>query len=248
VTAEQIDRDLILALSLAGTFVFGLSGGLAAVRAQLDIVGLVALAAVVGLAGGITRDLLIGVPPAAFRDWIYLVVAGGAGVVTFFAHPRLARLEREIEVLDAAGLSLFCVTGATTALNDGVAAVPAVVVGVITAVGGGLLRDVLVGRVPMVFHEDLYAIPALVGATIVTVAYELGGTGPAFAIAGALVCLAIRLAGMRYGVRAPRPHRRREDGEASLPGPNDAGLNSGEVEPDPESRRGDSNPRPLHYE
>jgi uncharacterized membrane protein YeiH len=203
VLVDEIDQDLILALSLAGTFVFGLSGGLAAVRARLDIVGVVVLAAVVGLAGGVTRDLLIGVPPAAFRDWIYLVVAAAAGVVTFFAHPRLTRVEREIQVLDAAGLALFCVTGATTALNDDVAAVPAIVVGVITAVGGGLLRDVLVGRVPMVLHSDFYAVPALVGATVVTVAYELGETGPAFAIVGALACFALRLAGIRYDLRAP---------------------------------------------
>jgi uncharacterized membrane protein YeiH len=203
VLVDEIDRDLILALSLAGTFVFGLSGGLAAVRARLDIVGVIALAVVVGLAGGITRDLLIGVPPAAFRDWIYLVVAGAAGVVTFFLHPRLARREREIQVLDAAGLALFCVTGATTALNDDVAAVPAIVVGVITAVGGGLLRDVLVGRVPMVLHSDFYAVPALIGAVIVTVPHELGATGPVFSIAGALACLALRLAGIRYDLRAP---------------------------------------------
>jgi uncharacterized membrane protein YeiH len=203
VLVDEIDRDLILALSLAGTFVFGLSGGLAAVRAQLDVVGVVVLAAVVGLAGGITRDLLIGVAPAAFRDWIYLVVAAAAGIVTFFAHPRLARAERQIQVLDAAGLALFCVTGATTALNDDVAAVPAIVVGVITAVGGGLLRDVLVGRVPMVLHSDFYAVPALVGATIVTVAHELGARGPTFAIVGAAACFALRLAGLRYDLRAP---------------------------------------------
>jgi uncharacterized membrane protein YeiH len=203
VLVDEIDQDLILALSLAGTFVFGLSGGLAAVRARLDIVGVVVLAAVVGLAGGVTRDLLIGVPPAAFRDWIYLVVAAAAGIVTFFAHPRLTQVEREIQILDAAGLALFCVTGATTALNDDVAAVPAIVVGVITAVGGGLLRDVLVGRVPMVLHSDLYAVPALIGATIVTVANELGAEGPVFPIAAALVCLAIRLAGIRYDLSAP---------------------------------------------
>jgi uncharacterized membrane protein YeiH len=203
VLVDEIDRDLILALSLAGTFVFGLSGGLAAVRAQLDVVGVVVLAAVVGLAGGITRDLLIGVAPAAFRDWIYLVVAASAGLVTFFAHPRLARAERQIQVLDAAGLALFCVTGATTALNDDVAAVPAIVVGVITAVGGGLLRDLLVGRVPMVLHSDFYAVPALVGAVIVTVAHELDAGGPTFAIVGAAACFVLRLAGMRYDLRAP---------------------------------------------
>jgi uncharacterized membrane protein YeiH len=203
VAIEVIDRDVVLGLSLAGTFVFGLSGGLAAVRARLDLFGVVTLAAVVGLAGGITRDLLIGEDPAAFRDWIYLAVAGLAGVVSFFARPGLEGREREIQILDAAGLALFCVTGATTALNDDVAAVPAVVVGVITGVGGGLLRDVLLARVPMILHSDLYAVPAVIGATIATVAYEAGAEGPVFAILGAAVCFVIRLAGIRYELRVP---------------------------------------------
>jgi uncharacterized membrane protein YeiH len=95
------------------------------------------------------------------------------------------------------------VTGATTALNDDVAAVPAIVVGVITAVGGGLLRDLLVGRVPMILHSDLYAVPAVIGATIATVAYEAGAEGAAWAIAGAVVCFVIRLAGIRHGLRVP---------------------------------------------
>jgi uncharacterized membrane protein YeiH len=95
------------------------------------------------------------------------------------------------------------VTGATTALNDDVAAVPAIVVGVITAVGGGLLRDLLVGRVPMILHSDLYAVPAVIGATIATVSYEAGAEGPYFAIAAALVCFLIRLSGIRYRLRVP---------------------------------------------
>jgi uncharacterized membrane protein YeiH len=200
---QEIDRDLVLGLSLAGTFVFGLSGGLAGVRARFDFFGVITLAAVVGLAGGITRDLLIGEDPAAFREWIYLCVAGVAGVVSFFLRPGLERWEREILILDAGGLGLFCVTGATAALNDDVAAVPAIVVGVITAVGGGLLRDLLVGRVPMILHSDLYAVPAVIGATIATVAYEAGAEGPYFAVAAALVCFVIRLGGIRYHLTIP---------------------------------------------
>ena len=200
---QEIDKDLVLGLSLAGTFVFGLTGGLAGVRARFHFFGVITLAAVVGLAGGITRDLLIGEDPAAFRDWIYLGVAGLAGVVSFFLRPGLERREHEILVLDAAGLGLFCVTGATTALNDDVMAVPAIVVGVITAVGGGLLRDLLVGRIPVILQGDLYAVPAAVGATIATVAYEAGAEGPYFAILAALVCFAMRLAGMRYHLRLP---------------------------------------------
>src|ERR671932_1747153 len=139
---------LILALNLAGTFVFGLSGGLAAVRDRLDLFGVVVLSAVVGLAGGITRDLLIGAPPATFRDWRYLAAAGAAGLVCYFGRPALERIQRSVLVFDALGLGLFCVTGATKALDFGVGAVPAVLLGAITAIGGGVLRDVLLPRNP----------------------------------------------------------------------------------------------------
>jgi len=195
---------LLLVLNLAGTFVFGLSGGLAAVRAQLDVFGVVVLAVVVGLAGGITRDLLIGVPPQTFRDWRYLVVAGAAGLVTFVAHPVLKRLERPILVFDAAGLALFCVTGASTALDHQVGAVEAVVLGAITGVGGGALRDVLLCEIPVVLRSGLYAIPALVGAAIVVAAAKAGTHHLAFPIIGAAVCFAVRLAGIYFNLNVPR--------------------------------------------
>src|SRR5439155_14480421 len=110
------DPTLLLVLNLVGTFVFGLSGGLAGVRKQLDLFGAIVLAVVVGIAGGTIRDVLIGIPPATFRDWRYLAVAGGAGLVTSLARPAIDRLQRPIDALDAAGLALFCVTGAATAL------------------------------------------------------------------------------------------------------------------------------------
>src|SRR3954469_21779024 len=134
------DPTLILVLNLAGTFVFGISGGLAAVRAKLDLFGVVVLSAVWGMAGGIPRDLLIGTPPATFRDSRYLAAAAAAGLVCFFARPVLERFERRVLAFDAVGLGLFCVTGATKALDFGVGAVPAVLLGTITGVGGGMLR------------------------------------------------------------------------------------------------------------
>jgi uncharacterized membrane protein YeiH len=161
---------LILVLNLAGTFVFGLSGGLAAVRAKLDLFGVVVLAAVVGLAGGITRDLLIGTPPATFRDGRYLAAAAAAGVVCFFAGRALERAEPSVMIFDALGLGLFAVTGATKAL--GLGPVQAILLGTITGVGGGMLRDVLLRQVPTVLREGLYAIPALLGATVLVVADE----------------------------------------------------------------------------
>lgn len=116
---EGFSPTIILVLNLAGTFVFGLSGGLAAVRAKLDLFGVVVLAAVVGLAGGIIRDVLIGTPPATFRDWRYLAAAAAAGVVCFFAGRVLERAERSVMIFDALGLGLFAVTGATKALQFG---------------------------------------------------------------------------------------------------------------------------------
>src|SRR4051795_8517939 len=124
--SHGFDPTLILALNLAGTFIFGLSGGLAAVRAKLDLSGGVVLAAVVGLAGGITRDLLIGVPPATFRDWRYLAAAGAAGLTCYVGRPALERIKRNVLVFDAVGVGLFCVTVATKALDFGVGAVPAI--------------------------------------------------------------------------------------------------------------------------
>ena len=127
---------------------FGLSGGMAGVRKQLDLFGAVVLAVVVGIAGGTIRDLLIGIPPQTFRDWRYLAVAGGAGLLTTLAHPAINRLQRPIDVLDAAGLALFCVTGAATALAHRLGVVDAVILGAITGIGGGMLRDILVRRDP----------------------------------------------------------------------------------------------------
>jgi uncharacterized membrane protein YeiH len=209
---EGFNPTLILVLNLAGTFVFGLSGGLAAVRAHLDLFGVVVLSAVVGLAGGITRDLLIGTPPATFRDWRYLAAAAAAGVVCFVAGRTLERAERSIMVFDALGLGLFCVTGATKALQFGLGPVQAILLGAITGIGGGMLRDVLLRQVPTVLREGLYAIPALLGATVLVVAQHAGSGNPIFPVLGALVCIVVRLSGWRFGVNVPTsPSDRRDD-------------------------------------
>lgn len=209
---------VLLVLNLGGTFVFGLSGGLAGVQARLDVFGVVVLAVVVGLAGGITRDLLIGIPPQTFRDWRYLVAASGAGVVTALAHPVLKRLGRPILILDAAGLALFCVTGASTALDHHVGPLEAVVLGAITGVGGGVLRDVLVREIPVVLRTGLYAIPALVGASIVVAAVESDIRNLGVPIIGAAACFAIRLAGLHFDLSMPRLAGH-DEGDADTPTP-----------------------------
>jgi uncharacterized membrane protein YeiH len=212
VVTHAVETSLILALNFAATFVFGISGGLAAVRARLDLFGVLVLATVVALAGGITRDGLIGVPPETFRDWRYLAAAGMAGVVCFFAGPTLERWRRAIHVFDAIGLSLFCVTGATKALTFGLGPAQAIILGAITGIGGGILRDVLLREVPTVLRSELYAIPALGGAAVVVIAHSAGSDNGLYALAGAIVCLAVRLVSLRYRVSIPiAPSERRSD-------------------------------------
>ena len=197
------DPTLLLVLNLVGTFVFGLSGGMAGVRARVDVFGAIVLAVVVGIAGGTIRDVLIGAPPQTFRDWRYLAVAAGAGLLTSLAHPAIGRLQRPIDALDAAGLALFSVTGAATALAHRLGVIDCIILGAVTGIGGGMLRDVLVRQIPTVLQGGLYAIPALVGACIVVLAYHAGDHSLAFPIIGAAVCFALRMAGIRYGLGLP---------------------------------------------
>ena len=199
---ETFDPTVLLALNLAGTFVFGLSGGLAAVRARLDAFGVIVLTAVVGLTGGVIRDVLIGRPPATFRDPRYLAALGLAAAVTLIAFPLLERRQRAIDVLDAAGLALVCITGSSIALEYHLAAPQAVILGAISGIGGGILRDVLLREVPQVLRRGLYAIPALVGSAI-AVAAAGGHHVVLFALLGALACFVIRMAGLRWDLSLP---------------------------------------------
>ena len=196
---------LQLALDLSGTFVFGLNGALTAMEAEnLDIVGVVVLAVITALGGGIIRDVLIGsLPPAAFQDWRYLVVGGGAGIAAFVARRLWLRAQRLITIFDAAGLALFCVTGTTTAFAAHLGPFQSVVLGTITGVGGGTVRDMVIRRVPTVLTSGLYAIPAACGATLTAVALEFHFYGGAIAVVAAAVCFAIRMLGVRFNLNVP---------------------------------------------
>ncbi|CAM5724328.1 trimeric intracellular cation channel family protein [Streptomyces antimycoticus] len=200
---------LHLVLDLLGTFAFALNGALTATRvARLDIVGVLALAMVTALGGGVLRDVLAGaLPPATFSDWRYLAVAVAGGMVTFLLWRHLERYRTLIMVFDAAGLSLFAVTGATTALEYHIGAPQAVLLGVVTGVGGGTLRDVLVLRLPTVLYADLYAIPALLGAGITVACERTGVYGVPAALGAAVACFTLRMIGDHYGLNAPGPHR-----------------------------------------
>jgi uncharacterized membrane protein YeiH len=202
--AEQ--STLLLVLDLVGIFVFAISGALVAVRKQLDVFGVLVLAGTTGLGGGFLRDVLIdATPPAALADWRYLLVPVAAGLITFVFHPAVGRLERVIIVADAAGLGLFCVTGALKALEFGLGPVPAALMGMVTGIGGGMARDLLTGRVPVVLSGELYATPALVGATWAVLA-QGGGLPEGFvAIPGVAICFGLRVLALWRGWSAPLP-------------------------------------------
>jgi uncharacterized membrane protein YeiH len=204
------DPPVLLVLDLAGTFAFALNGALTAVRAaHVDIVGVITLGMITAVGGGIIRDVLLGaLPPATFVDWRYLAVAAGGGLTVFLFSRWLGRFTSAIDVLDAAGLSLFAVSGAGKALELGVGPAQAIILGAVTGVGGGTLRDVLIRRVPSVLSSGLYAIPALVGAALV-VAADSGGVhdvlGAPAALCAAAVCFLIRMVGLHFGLDAPKP-------------------------------------------
>ena len=207
------EPPVLLVLDLAGTFAFALNGALTAVRAaHVDIVGVITLGMITAGGGGILRDVLLGaLPPATFVDGRYLSVAAAGGLIAFVFGRRLDRFTSPIDVLDAAGLSLFAVTGAGKALELGVGPAQAIILGAVTAVGGGTLRDVLIRQVPSVLNSGLYAIPALVGAGLI-VAAETAGVhhvlGTPTALYAAAACFLIRMVGLHFGLDAPKPPSR----------------------------------------
>ena len=196
----------LVVLDLVGIFVFAISGSLVAVRKELDLFGVLVLAGVTGLGGGFVRDVLIGaLPPAALADWRYLTVPVAAGVLTFWFHPTLGRMERSVNVFDAFGLALFCVTGTVKAAEYGLGIAPAALLGMVTGIGGGMLRDVLAGRVPVIFRGELYATPALAGACVAAILHELDQPFWLTAVCGGSLCLVWRLVAIRRDWRAPMP-------------------------------------------
>src|SRR5690242_17793171 len=201
-----VDSPLLLTFELVGIFVFAISGGLVAVRKQLDVFGVLVLAGATGLGGGFLRDVLIGAtPPRSLQDWRYLLVPALAGVLTFLFHPALGRMERLVDIFDAAGLGLFCVTGAAAAMNHGVGPVPSALMGMVTGIGGGITRDLLAGRVPIVFSSELYATPALAGATWTVLTHDAGWDLWLVAVPGVVLCFGWRVLALTRHWRAPLP-------------------------------------------
>ena len=195
-----------IVLDLAGIFVFAISGALVAVRKGLDVFGVLVLAGTTGLGGGFLRDVLIdATPPAALQDWRYLLVPLLAGLLAFIYHPALGRMERSVTVLDAFGLGLFCVTGSLKALDYGLGVAPAALMGMVTGIGGGMLRDLLAGRVPAVFRGELYATPALAGSIVVVALAHTDLSYWTIALIGGGFCTAWRLVAIWRHWQAPVP-------------------------------------------
>ena len=195
---------LLLVLDLVGTFVFALSGATAGVKGRLDLFGVLVLSFAAGNAGGITRDLLIGaVPPAAISDGRYLAVSLIAGAVTFWRPSAIDRLRSPVLLFDAAGLGLFAVAGTQKALAFGLDPAMAALLGMLTGIGGGMARDVLLAEIPTVLRADLYAIAALAGAAVVVLGAAAGLPAIAVTICGAALCFALRFMAIRRGWRLP---------------------------------------------
>ena len=197
----------LLVLDLIGTFVFALSGAVAGVRERLDLFGVLVLSFAAASAGGIMRDLLIGaVPPAAISDWRYLGTSLLAGLVIFFWFPRSKRLPRLrdlVLIFDGAGLAVFAVVGTQTALGYGLNPMMAALLGMLTGIGGGMLRDILISQVPTVLRSELYAVAALAGASVVVVGHVLNFPPTVMAVVGAVICFGIRLIAIWRGWRLP---------------------------------------------
>ena len=195
---------LAYALDLIGTFVFALSGAMAGVKSRLDLFGVLVLSFAAANTGGVTRDVLIGaVPPGAISDWHYLAVSVLAGLVTFWFPSRVDRQWNPVLIFDAAGLALFAVTGASKALAYGLNPVMATLMGMLTGIGGGMARDLLLAQVPMVLRGDLYAVAALAGAAVVVVAHVLQLQPEAAALAGAALCFGLRVLAIRNRWQLP---------------------------------------------
>lgn len=197
----------LVVLDLMGIFVFAISGALVAVRKELDVFGVIVLAMCTGLGGGFLRDVLIGAaPPAALADWRYLLVPVGAGLLTFWLHPTLGRMERSMLVVDALGLALFSPAGALKAVDYGLGILPATLMGMVTGIGGGIIRDILAGRVPLVLRPGiLYAIPATAGSAVAVLGLKLGFHNLPVTLAGAIVVAVWRLLAIWRHWQAPAP-------------------------------------------
>ena len=194
VVHRSVQHPIVLTADLAGTFVFAVEGAFAALHGHLDLFGVMVLAFTTALGGGIIRDVLMGsLPPNALRGVSYAGTAFAAAAIAYGINSRLQIPSGLLTVLDAAGLALFAVAGTEKALDGGIHPFSAVLLGTITAVGGGTLRDMMLAHIPAILRVDVYATAALFGAVVLLVGRRFG-LSPAIAAAiGGVACFALRL-------------------------------------------------------
>ena len=200
----EVQRTLVLTLDLCGTFAFALSGATAGIRRRLDVFGVLVLSFAAATFGGIGRDVLIGsTPPAALIDWRYLAVALAAGLIAFFWSSLIEQFRNPVRIMDAMGLAFFAVAGTQKALAFGLSPLMAALLGMLTGIGGGIVRDVLLAEIPAVLRSDLYAVAALAGAAIVAVGSMVEAPAIITTSLGGAVCLGLRLMAIRWDWHLP---------------------------------------------
>jgi len=195
---------LVLVLDLCGTFVFALSGAMVGIKQQFDVFGVLVLSFAAANFGGIIRDLLIGaVPPPGISDWRYIAVPVLAGLAMFEWGQRMNRWRNFVRMFDAGGLALFAVSGAQKSLDFHLGPITAMLLGMLTGIGGGMVRDILAAEVPSVLRGDVYAVAALAGAAVVVAGRLLHLPGTAVTLVGAALCFGIRFAAIKRGWQLP---------------------------------------------
>ena len=199
-------EKVILAADLIGTTVFAIEGALSAIRGHLDLLGVMVIAFISALGGGVIRDLLLGAaPPNAIRDWRYPALTFSAGLLAFVFNSSMQEIPRILLfVLDAGGLALFTVAGVEKAILYKNHALVAILLGTIGAVGGGMIRDILMNRVPAILQTDIYASAAIFGAAIVLIARRAGMSDGGASLLGGTCCFVLRMLAVRYGWHLPR--------------------------------------------
>ncbi|HEV3431542.1 MAG TPA: trimeric intracellular cation channel family protein [Paraburkholderia sp.] len=204
VSAHLNTHTAYTALDLIGTFAFAISGAVAARQRRLDLFGILVVTFMVACGGGIVRDVCIGaIPPAGLSNWAYMAVTVLAALLTIVAYPQVRRLRHPVLFFDAIGLGLFAVAGAQKAWIWTDSAETAIVLGMVSAVGGGVLRDIMLSRVPAILEREIYASAALLGSAIqVGLTYMDWSTfwTPWVATIG---CVMLRLASLYFNWRLP---------------------------------------------
>ncbi len=195
-------------LDYTGTFIFALMGAFRALKYELDILGVLILAIFTGLGGGILRDLILDQnPPLAFQNETYFFICAVAALVTIFWGARIARFWFLVKIIDAAGLAVFSVQGALIASHAGYGPIGVVFLGVLTAVGGGVIRDLLVRELPAILIREVYATAAALGAFTLYLSLYLGASEYLSLTLGFVSALGLRLAGLSLRWELPRVKR-----------------------------------------